>query len=64
MYTDQAHRGKGVNKMINETLIQWSLSRKITKIRQEVYYLNEAAIRAYEITGFKKHLIDMRMGID
>ena len=57
-------RGKGVNKMIVETLIQWSVSRNITELRLEVYYLNEAAIRAYEKTGFKKHLIEMRMGID
>ena len=64
MYTDPAHRGKGVNKMIVETLKQWSLSRNITELRLEVYYLNEAAIRAYEKTGFKKHLIEMRMGSD
>lgn len=64
MYTEPAHRGKGVNKMIIETLIQWSLSRNITELRLEVYYLNEAAIRAYEKTGFKKHIVEMRMGID
>ena len=64
MYTEPAHRGKGVNKMIVETLKQWSLSRKITEMRLEVYYLNEAAIRAYEKTGFKKHMIEMRMGSD
>ena len=64
MYTEPAHRGKGVNKMIIEALIKWSRSRNITELRLEVYHLNEAAIRAYEKTGFKKYIVEMRMGIE
>lgn len=63
MYTDPAHRGKGVNKLIIEALKQWSLSRNIEEMRLEVYFENGSAIHAYEKTGFIKHMITMRMGI-
>jgi GNAT superfamily N-acetyltransferase len=63
MYTDTAHRGKGVNKMIIEVLKHWSLSRNIKEMRLEVYFENSAALQAYEKSGFIKHMITMRMGI-
>ena len=61
MYTDPAHRGKGINKLIIEALKRWSLSQNITEMRLEVYYNNSAAIIAYEKAGFTKHMIEMRM---
>ncbi len=64
MYTDPAHRGKGVNRMIIDALKQWSLSQNITEMRLDVYCKNEAAIRAYEKAGFTKHMVEMRMGTD
>ena len=63
MYTDPAHRGKGVNKLIIEALKQWSLSRDIEEMKLEVYFENSSAIHAYEKTGFIKYMITMRMGI-
>ena len=63
MYTDPAHRGKGVNKMIIDALKQWSSSQKITEMRLDVYGDNVAAIQAYIKAGFAKHMIEMRMGI-
>lgn len=60
MYTDPAHRGKGVNKMIIESLQQWSIARNITEMRLEVYYQNDAALKAYEKVGFIRHMIEMR----
>jgi RimJ/RimL family protein N-acetyltransferase len=63
MYVDPAHRGKGVNKKIIEALKQWALAQNLTEMRLDVYNDNIAAIKAYEKTGFAKHLIEMRMGL-
>jgi ribosomal protein S18 acetylase RimI-like enzyme len=61
MYTIPAYRGRGINRKIIEALINWSSLKGITEIRLEVYYLNDAAIRAYEKAGFSRHMIEMRM---
>jgi RimJ/RimL family protein N-acetyltransferase len=60
MYTDPAHRGKGVNQLIIAALRAWAHSRHITELRLDVYVANEAAIRAYEKAGFTSHLLQMR----
>jgi GNAT superfamily N-acetyltransferase len=61
MYVDAQHRGKSINKKIIEALADWARSKNVLELRLEVYYGNEAAIRAYEKTGFEKHMIEMRM---
>src|SRR4051812_28666744 len=61
MYTIPAYRGKGINKMIIDTLKNWSAARGITELRLEVYYHNEPAIKAYEKTGFTLLKTEMRM---
>lgn len=63
MYTLPSYRGKGVNKRIIETLKDWSRTKNITELRLDVYYANEPAIRAYEKTGFVKHMIEMRTSV-
>lgn len=63
MYVVPEQRGKGINKMIIDTLTAWSASRKITELRLDVYHQNEAAIRAYERVGFTRHMINMRKGL-
>ncbi len=63
MYVVPGHRGKGINKMIIDALAAWSLSQQIAELRLDVYYENEAAIRAYEKFGFTKHMVSMRMGL-
>ena len=63
MFVEPAYRGKGVNQLIIDTLKRWSISQGIYELRLHVYQDNDAAIRAYEKTGFKKHLIEMRMGL-
>ena len=60
MYTDPAHRGKGVNQLIIEGLREWAAAQNITELRLDVYDVNEAAIRAYEKAGFTRHLVQMR----
>lgn len=63
MYVVPQHRGKGVNKLIMDSLEAWSLSKNITELRLDVYYVNASAIKAYEKTGFTKHMIAMRKGL-
>lgn len=61
MYVHPGYRGKGVNKLIVDTLKKWSLERGITEIRLNVYSANEAAIKAYEKAGFARHIVNMRI---
>ncbi|MEZ7497236.1 GNAT family N-acetyltransferase [Flavobacterium sp. Arc3] len=63
MYTDPEHRGMGINAKIIQGLKEWSKSLKITELRLDVYNDNSSAIRAYEKVGFKKHLVNMRVGL-
>jgi ribosomal protein S18 acetylase RimI-like enzyme len=61
MYVEPAYRGKGVNQKIVEALKNWSIAQNVTELRLEVYNDNLYAIKAYEKTGFTKHMIEMRI---
>lgn len=61
MYVSEEHRGKGLNKRIVETLINWCKEKGIFEIRLDVYQENPQAINAYKKAGFKKHMITMRL---
>ncbi len=61
MYTHPNFRGKGVNKLIVDKLRSWSVSKGLKEIRLTVYDDNNAALKAYEKVGFKKHIIEMRL---
>ena len=63
MFTHPNHRGKGVNTLIIEALTKWVRSKDIFEMRLDVYNDNPSAIKAYEKAGFKKHLINMRLGL-
>jgi GNAT superfamily N-acetyltransferase len=63
MFTEPAHRGKGVNAKIIATLKDWCHAQNIHELRLDVYNDNDSAVKAYEKVGFKKHLINMRMGL-
>lgn len=63
MFTDANYRGIGVNSKIIEGLKDWSRAQNIDELRLDVYNDNPSAIRAYEKVGFKKHLINMRIGL-
>lgn len=60
MYVLPEHRGKGINPMLINHLIEWSKSKGLVELRLEVYDQNPGAIRAYEKTGFVRHMIEMR----
>ncbi|AZB09917.1 GNAT family N-acetyltransferase [Chryseobacterium sp. G0162] len=61
MYVKPEHRGKGVNKIITDALIDWAKSRGISEIRLDVYAENDSAVKAYEKAGFEPHLLTMRL---
>ena len=63
MFTHPDHRGQGVNTLIIEALTNWVRSQDILEMRLDVYNDNPSAIKAYEKVGFKKHLINMRLGL-
>lgn len=63
MYVKPQHRGQGINKMIMDELATWSASVNITELRLDVYHKNKSAIKAYEKSGFEKHMLHMRRGI-
>ncbi|MDB4901604.1 MAG: family N-acetyltransferase [Mucilaginibacter sp.] len=64
MYVVEAYRRRGVNNKIIEALKDWCIAQNITELRLEVYNDNLPAIKAYEKTGFKKHMIEMRIGLN
>ncbi|MGK0455528.1 MAG: ribosomal protein S18 acetylase RimI-like enzyme, partial [Paraglaciecola sp.] len=46
-----------------DALFAWSKIRNINEIRLDVYETNPSAIRAYEKTGFQKHMMHMRLNL-
>jgi len=64
MFTRPAARGKGINKAILDELINWARTKKIKEIRLEVYAANTGAKQAYEKSGFKDHMVEMRRGLE
>ncbi len=64
MFVHPDYRGKGINQKIIENLKEWAKSRNIRELRLDVYEKNEGAIRAYQKTGFKEHMIEMRLNLD
>lgn len=61
MFVTEEHRGKGLNGLVVEKLVQWCRTKAIYEIRLDVYEDNIQAINAYEKAGFKKHMITMRL---
>jgi GNAT superfamily N-acetyltransferase len=61
MYVKDAHRKKGLNKMILDGLIAWSDARGIKEIKLDVYDQNLPALYAYLKAGFKKTMVEMHL---
>jgi GNAT superfamily N-acetyltransferase len=64
MYVIPEHRRRGVNKLIIDGLKEWSRNQGMSELRLNVYIDNQHAIDAYEKSGFKKHVLEMRMELD
>ncbi|MDU8885102.1 GNAT family N-acetyltransferase [Yeosuana sp. MJ-SS3] len=63
MFVPEKHRGNGYNKLIVDALLKWCKEREVFEIRLDVYDDNLPAIKAYQKSGFKKHMINMRLDI-
>ena len=61
MFVEPSYRGKGLNRLIIDRLVEWSHQKGLMEIRLHVYSDNLNAIHAYEKVGFKKILIEMRI---
>jgi ribosomal protein S18 acetylase RimI-like enzyme len=64
MYVEPRFRGRGINKQVIAALEAWSRSRGVYELVLDVYDENAPAIRAYEKTGFRRSLLEMRMTLD
>jgi GNAT superfamily N-acetyltransferase len=60
MYVKPAFRGKGINQLILEALINWAKAKGISEIRLEVYDANVIAKNAYRKAGFDPIIVQMR----
>ncbi len=61
MYTTPDYRGKGIIQKVIDILKEWAKEQGLNEIRLTVYQDNLPAIRAYEKSGFKSHINEMRM---
>lgn len=64
MYTDPAHRGKGINPALVNKLKEWCRAQGVYNLALEVYHNNPAALKAYEKVGFAPKLVEMRLEIE
>jgi ribosomal protein S18 acetylase RimI-like enzyme len=64
MYVEPTFRGKGINKLVLDSLKEWSKSQQVFHFSLDVYADNQVAIRAYEKAGFKSNLIEMSVSLD
>ncbi len=63
MYVVPSRRGTGVNQQLIAALTRWAASQQVYELRLDVYHDNQAAVRAYEKAGFRRHLTEMRRGL-
>jgi len=64
LYVELSHRGKGINRLVLNHLFDWARENDLPNIHLTVYPENAPALRAYEKTGFKPHLLEMRLNLD
>jgi GNAT superfamily N-acetyltransferase len=64
MYVVPEQRGKGINRLIIKSLVEWARSQGLDEVRLHVYDENSSAIAAYEKVGFRKILTEMRLTTD
>ncbi|MCE7066617.1 GNAT family N-acetyltransferase [Dyadobacter sp. CY326] len=62
-FTVPDQRGKGVNQLILNALVEWAKLKQLDEVRLQVYDENVPAVAAYEKVGFKKILTEMRLTV-
>ena len=61
MYVVPEWRGKGINSMILNHLMDWGKTRGHAEFQLTVYADNESAMRAYQKMGFEAEILRMRI---
>lgn len=61
MYVATEFRGKGVNQLVINTLLNWGKSRGLTDFYLEAYADNHAALKAYQKLGFQPSLVELKL---
>lgn len=64
MFIDPKYRGQGIIQNIIEILKNWAKTKNVIEARLLVYNENAGAIKAYEKSGFKKHMLEMKLYFD
>lgn len=64
MYVIPEFRGRGINKIILDKLINWAKVKGITDFYLDVYSENQSAIRAYQKAGFSSSMLEMKMSTE
>ena len=59
MFVARILRGKGLNRLIMESLIEWGQGQGVEHFYLDVYSNNDPAVRAYEKAGFSNLLYEM-----
>ncbi|MEM1124044.1 MAG: GNAT family N-acetyltransferase [Bacteroidota bacterium] len=63
MYVLPDYRGRGINQLLTQELLNWAKARNLSEFRLTVYDDNLPAVRAYEKVGFEKLITEMRLEI-
>ncbi len=64
MYVDELYRGMGINRLLTDKLIVWGKERGLSDFYLDVYADNQPALKAYEKSGFKTSMIEMKLTLD
>lgn len=64
LFVDPDYRGRGINRLVLDHLFAWARANDLPEIHLTVYPDNQSAVRAYEKTGFKPYLSEMRLNLD
>ncbi|TDX90283.1 GNAT family N-acetyltransferase [Chryseobacterium daecheongense] len=63
MFVRPEYRGRGINQLILDQLLEWTKSKGISEVRLDVYDQNESAVKAYEKAGFEPLFLTMRLKV-
>lgn len=63
MFVRPEYRGRGVNGLVTDALLDWARERGLTEVQLRVYDDNLGAVRAYEKKGFGKYMVTMRLSL-
>ena len=64
MFVQPEHRGRGVNGLVLDALLEWAKQQGLLEVHLTVYPGNESACHAYQKAGFTPHILEMRKRVD